>query len=466
MLSRFAQSLSFERFLTYLFLLVILVSACLMPAQSDTWWQLRTGEEMWKSHHVMLRDEFTHTVAGGYWPNHEWLAQLIFYAAYAVGGLPLLTALCAAAITICWAFIADLTPIRGVARILLLGLGAIGSSASWSLRPQVFTAAFLAATIWIVVRRRWLWSLPPLFLLWANLHGAVALGGFVVCAGVIATAMVDRSRLREMLSITFACFVCTALTPLGVSLWWEIPHSLARLHSYGVLEWQPPGLFIPDLPFWIAAGAGFILLFMIRAEFRGSWTTAVLGTTFAIFFVLASQSRRNIPSFVLCTIPVIATALSSLGQRRAEHRRERPMLNTAVLTSVASVGILAVAVAWSRPIDRLGWRPVPSGLQRALTDCRGQLYNRYDEGGYLIWFVREKKVFIDSRQDPFPADMVQSHIRLEMSGDYREVFSRYHIGCALAADGSPLAARLASDGWQPASTGGTWTVFSRGMNTP
>jgi len=142
------------------------------------------------------------------------------------------------------------------------------------------------------------------------------------------------------------------------------------------------------------------------------------------------------------------------------------MLNTAVLTSVASIGILAVAGAWSRPVDRLGWRPVPSGLQRALTDCRGPLYNRYDEGGYLIWFVREKKVFIDSRQDPFPADMVQSHIRLEISGDYSEVFSRYHIGCALAAEGSPLAARLTSDGWHPASTGGAWTVFSREMNTP
>ena len=469
MFQRFTQSLNFENFLSYLFLLVILVSACLMPAQSDTWWQLRTGEEMWRSHHVMLRDEFTHTVAGGYWPNHEWMAQLIFYGAYWIGGLPLLTALCAMAITTCWAFVASLTPLRGVARVLLLGLGAIGSSASWSLRPQVFTAAFLAATIWIIVRRRWLWSLPPLFLLWANMHGAVALGGVVVCAGVVAAAVVERTRLREMLGIAVACFICTALTPLGVSLWWEVPRSLARLHSYGVLEWQPPGLFIPDIPFWVAAAAGFILLFKARAECRRSWTIASLGTAFVFFFVLASQSRRNIPSFVLCTVPWIATAIGALSQRSKEVRTERPMLNAAVLASIATIGIMAVAVAWSRPIDRLGWRPVPAGLQRAVTECPGRLYNRYDEGGFLIWFVRGKKVFIDSRQDPFPADMVQSHIRLEMSGDYRDVFSKYDIGCALAVEGSPLAARLTRDGWQPSSTGSAWMVFSRSaarINTP
>ena len=33
--------------------------------------------------HVMLRGEFTDTVSGGYWPNHEWLAQIVFCVAYA-----------------------------------------------------------------------------------------------------------------------------------------------------------------------------------------------------------------------------------------------------------------------------------------------------------------------------------------------------------------------------------------------
>ena len=134
-----ANPLTFERFSTALLLLVLTLTACLMPAQTDTWWQLRAGEVMWQSHHVMLRDEFSHTVSGGYWPNHEWLAQVLFYAAYKAGGLPLLTALCAAVVTACWAVVASLTPAPRGVRLVLLGAGAVMTSPAWSLRPQVFT---------------------------------------------------------------------------------------------------------------------------------------------------------------------------------------------------------------------------------------------------------------------------------------------------------------------------------------
>jgi hypothetical protein len=60
-----------------LLFLAIFLAACVMPAQSDTFWQLRAGQEMWRTGGIMLRDEFTHTVNGGYWPNHESLSRNI-----------------------------------------------------------------------------------------------------------------------------------------------------------------------------------------------------------------------------------------------------------------------------------------------------------------------------------------------------------------------------------------------------
>src|SRR3954452_10730519 len=134
--ARCVTSLTFERFATSLFFVAVALAACLIPAQTDTWWQLRAGEEMWRSHIIMMRDVFSHTVPGGYWPNHEWLSQVIFYAAYRTGGLPLLTTLCAVAITTAWAVVGSLTPGPRLPRVLLLGAGAIVSSPSWSLRPQ------------------------------------------------------------------------------------------------------------------------------------------------------------------------------------------------------------------------------------------------------------------------------------------------------------------------------------------
>lgn len=457
-----AGQFTFERFSTAIFFLALMLAACLMPAQTDTWWQLRTGEEMWRSHQVMLRDEFSHTVAGGYWPNHEWLAQIVFYAAYRAGGLPLLTALCAAAVTLTWAIIASLTPGPRFTRLVLLGAGVVMSGPAWSLRPQVFSLALVALTLWILVRRRWLWSLPALFLVWANLHGAVALGGVIMAAAIVA-ALVNREQIRTLAPIAVACLFATAATPLGFTLWSEVPSSLARLHSYGVLEWQPPGLAIMDAPFWLAALAAIVLVFINRASLLTSWSTVLLGACALMFLILSIKTRRNIPTFVLCTVPLIGTLLNQERRQAVAARVERPMLNAIAFAAMAVIGVLFVGQAWRQPLPRLGWTPMPADLRRAVTNCPGRLYNRYDDGGYLIWFARDKKVFMDSRQDPYSEDIVHGHIQLETSGDYRELFERYDIGCALTVPGSPLATRLERDGWPRESGAGSWVVFTRPM---
>ena len=53
-----------------------------MPAQNDTFWHLRAGFEAWHGGMPLYRDTFSHTAFGQYWPNHEWLTQAVFYAAY------------------------------------------------------------------------------------------------------------------------------------------------------------------------------------------------------------------------------------------------------------------------------------------------------------------------------------------------------------------------------------------------
>jgi hypothetical protein len=89
------------------------------------------------------------------------------------------------------------------------------------------------------------------------------------------------------------------------------------------------------------------------------------------------------------------------------------------------------------------------------------LYNRYDEGGYLIWFMKHRPVFMDSRQDPFPAEMMMAHIGVERSGDYKELFTTYDIGCSLSLKSSPLAQSLLRDGWREADAGDVWRVYHR-----
>ena len=109
-------------------------------------------------------------------------------------------------------------------------------------------------------------------------------------------------------------------------------------------------------------------------------------------------------------------------------------------------------------------RPQPGGVEdaiAALNACPERLYNRYDEGGFLIWFVRGQKVFLDSRQDPFPSDLVRAHIRADETGDYEDLFDRFSIRCAFVPAASPMAQRLTANGWQHRYEGLGFVVLAR-----
>jgi hypothetical protein len=432
-----------------------------MPAQSDTWWQLRAGQDMWQSGRLMLADEYTHTVFGQRWPNHEWLTQVLFFGAYSAGGMALLTGLCALAVTLAWAIVASLTPGVPLVRVALLGGGAVLTAASWTLRPQVLTMTLFAATLWILVRRRAMWTLPLLFVVWANLHGAVVLGGILIGAAVIASFITRDGSVRALIGVGALCLAATAVTPLGWSLWLEIPVSLQRLQAYGVEEWRAPGLRNgTDIGFWVlgATAAGVML---VRRHLLRSTAMVMLAISTVLLFIAATRSARNITPFVLCAIPALATLLET--RAREPRTRERSMLapNAALLAVSVAFGVFFIARAWSTPLPRLQWNPMSSEAVAAIASCEGRLYNRYDEGGYLIWFIQDRKVFLDNRQDPFPEDLVLEHIRVEQSGDYAAMFEQFDIGCALTPVRSVLGARLKAHGWAERRAGPVWNVYSR-----
>ena len=120
--------------------------------QTDTWWQLRAGADMWASGQVLLTDIYSHTANGTFWLNHEWLAEVVFYGLYRLGGFPLLTIFSALLIASGWMFTWRLT--RGHARsVFVLTLLALVSSAGWwEPRPHAFSLLFIPWMIFLLQR--------------------------------------------------------------------------------------------------------------------------------------------------------------------------------------------------------------------------------------------------------------------------------------------------------------------------
>ena len=192
--------------------------------------------------------------------NHEWLSQASFYAAYWMGGLPLLTALAAGAVTGTIAIVWSLMTGPTVLRLALISFTVITFSRTWTPRPYVFTELLLGICTKLLVSNRPRWLLL-VFLLWANLHGGFTLGLALVGAWAIAAFPNGRSAVFRRLVVLAGCLAATVITPLGFQFYAELPASVARLRLYNIVEWQVPSLANPLLlPFWVILPVFFVLV--------------------------------------------------------------------------------------------------------------------------------------------------------------------------------------------------------------
>lgn len=469
------ERFTFDRLLTVWLFVAIALAACLMPAQNDTWWQLRAGREMWRTHDVLLRDVFSHTAYGAFWPNHEWLSQAIFYAVYAAGGLPLLTLFAAAVVVAAWAMVWRQTPGSERARSLLIAFVVVAACSTWSPRPQVLSLLLTITTIALLRTRRYLW-LPIVFLLWANLHGAVLMGMWLLGAAIPAAFVESwsadpgsaaRHASRRLVIAVAASIVATLATPLGLHFWTDMAASLGRIRQLGIAEWEPPRVAdVTLLPFWLTlvAMAGLVVL-RGRQLLRDPQACAdgqVTLCALAIALVpLALTASRNVPPFLMAAVPAIAALLPPGALSARAKRVEHPWLNAALAAGAFAAAAVALVVAYATGAAHLGWTPLPRASLAALDACPGNLYNRYDEGGYLIWFAPDRKVFLDGRQDPYSPALVAAQVHVETTGDFAPLFQRYGVRCAYTPATSIVAARLRDNGWRALYADKQWAVLAK-----
>jgi hypothetical protein len=450
-----------ENFLGVFLILIVFLVCGLTPMQTDTWWQLRAGQDMWTSRRILLTDTYSHTAYGSFWPNHEWLAEVIFYGMYRAGGLPLLTLFAAGLITAAWVITWRLT--QGPADIVfaVTALAIVPAAQWWEPRPHAFSLLFLMVTVSLLVYQRYLW-LPLVFLVWANCHGGVLLGLVVLCAGLGTQTILDGRGWKRSMLVIAGCAMAATVTPLGFAFWTEIPRSLYRISLYTFDEWKRPRLSELALaPFW-----GISLVFCAGLLWRGRRLLLLhkrditLCACALVLLPASLRAVRNVGPFLMVAIPATASLLPIGRQSGTTNRTSKPLANLALMCLAVAGAAWTLRWAYTNEIGRLRWTPLPKPALMALTQCPDNLYNRYDEGGYLIWFAPDRKVFLDGRQDPFPAELVLKHIEMETrGGPYKQVFAQHGIHCAFLPRTSPTAMQLAADRWKELYRDSRWVVL-------
>jgi hypothetical protein len=459
------------------------LAALLMPAQNDTFWHLRAGQDIWRTHAIPRVDSYSHTFAGAPWPDHEWLSQAFIYAVYRVAGMPGLeigaAALVISAAVLMWRLMVG--P-RG-ARAALMAVGLALSSCVWVLRPHVLTLFLLAVLLTLLARERYRW-LPVLFLLWANAHGGVVLGGLTLAAAWAAAmlrwwrvrAPADRARARTMSIVTGLSGLACAAAPLGFGIYRFVIESTARSMQVKIVEWFPvkPVDFFGVL-FWASTVAFGVLLVVRGRRFARlpapPWADWVIVAAAVAMLPLGARSLRNTAPFILLATPAASRLLGAdlrapafltrLFKRESRPPSpDKPRLNLALLAGFALLAAVMAGTAFASDHERLAWHPIPAGALAATRACQGPLYNQYGEGGTLIWFVPEKPVFVDGRQDPYPIPFLLEIVEVEGGRKpYRPLFDRFNVKCAFLPVTSGTVDDLARDGWLTRYRDKEWVVL-------
>ncbi|HEY4185711.1 MAG TPA: hypothetical protein VGP07_11620 [Polyangia bacterium] len=451
------------------------VLALLTPAQPDTFWHLRAGADIWRTGNVPRVDLYSHTAYGQPWPDHEWLSQLLMYGAFWLGGgMPGLELGAAALILAAAAVVYRLMVGPRLTRFVLLAVGLLITSSAWTLRPQLLTLFMLAALVWLVAHERFVF-LPPYFLVWANAHGGVALGGVVLFGCWVAavlhwwcTRAADARRRAWRLGLALALSgLAVAATPLAFHLYRFVVTSAARSSAVQIAEWfmlRPDSLY--GVTFWGATLAfAFLLVTRRKALAAGEWTDWAVVAGAVALMPLAIRSARNIGPFLTLMMPAASRLLGRsfrfrLSRRPRPESEDHPAFNLALLGLVGAGAVVAVALVWKAPPRQLYWRPLGAGAVQALDGCPGPLYNRYAEGGPLVWFAPQRLDFVDGRQDPFPFWLLRQSFAVEQGAPYQELFARFGVRCAFLPATSQLALRLRDDGWSPRYLDTDWAVLA------
>jgi hypothetical protein len=433
----------------------------------DLWWHLRTGQWIVETGHVAHFDPFSFTRAGHAWVSHEWLSEVVFYELWKHGGAAALIVFSAIVTTAGFMLLYLRCPGKKHWAAAATVFGALASAPSWGVRPQMFTFTLASLLLWLLEggtrkdRPRLLFWIPPLFLLWLNLHAGFALGLALLLAygvGLIMETAVGntpwpqaRPIILRVLLLLLACLALVPLNPSGAQLY---RYPLDTLRSPGMRsfigEWRSPdfheSLYRPLLLVWLLV---LTAIASSRSRPKGRVIVPLLLTSCA-----ALDAVRHIPIFVLVAIPVIAAALPvgsaslAVSQRRPDSSRFRPFSNGAVLILIAIFAL----VKWVSLARNQDAREAEQFPQKAVAFLRAGDYPRkvfvyYDWGGYAIWkLYPEYRVFVDGRADLYGDDLLrQFKTAVQLRIGWRDVLDRWKVEVVLVPPTCALAQALLLD---------------------
>ena len=357
----------------------------------DTFFDLVAGRDI-VQHGLPHSDRLMAFTAGRGWQDQQWLAHLVSYGIYSLGGLPLVS-------------LVDTACMLLALLVAMAAARALGGSTTWiaavacpvllllvpsTARAQTFALPLFAVLVWLLARdtrtpdRRILFVVP-LLVLWANVHGSVLLASALVllrCAvgAGFAVRARDVRALWRPLALGAVALLAPFASPYGPRLisYYTGTATNGAFHKM-VTEWA--GTTLRAWPAFFLFGA-LVVVVILRPEIRlNLFEKLCLGA----LLLAGLDTTRNIVWLPIATTVLLPRALTEWSPQSPMRSRLRPYLMLIALGGAIGIGVLAAGVTTAK-IEH-PW-PAAEGdaiAQAAAADPSLRVVTQESYADWLLW---------------------------------------------------------------------------------
>jgi hypothetical protein len=468
-------------------------------------WHIRAGQIITATHAIPRVDVFSSTMAGHPWFAWEWLYDVVVGQLERIAGLNGIVWLTAVTIASVFSFTFRLLVRRGASLLLALGLVLIAISASmihFLARPHVISWLLTLVCFWILdateldalkldvlkedggkssKEDKLLWLLPPLMLVWVNVHGGFLVGlallGIYWASAVYTWATLHEERWEDamiklrawrraqrLFFVGMAAVAATLCSPYGWRLYAHIYRYLSnRFLIDHIEEFQSPNFHgVAERCF---AALMLIALIALAARTRALRLSEGLLVLFAVYSGLYAVRNLPVSSLLLVLIagPLLAERIARLhvpfSGYWARMKQVESSVGGVLWPVVAAVAAFCVAanggnIGAKRLMDaHFGSPRFPVEAVNRLEQGKpwGPILAPDYWGGYLIYrLYPQTRVVVDDRHDFYGEDFLRDYVTMVHAEQGWEKFLLEHeVCCVLVPKGSALANILAvSKDWK------------------
>ncbi len=403
---------------------------------ADSWLTLVAGREVFE-HGLPSHDELTVLASGRDWTDQQWGAQLLFYAGDAVSGLAGVVVL--GAIVVVGAFVLAAVAARrlgaGPVSVVLVFFPVILAAPwAWTVRAQVIALPLYVGLLWLLASEaRWpshrVYLAFPLLLIWANLHGSVALGAMLtMLLAVVEIVRHRRVALRQALLLVVSPLLVLA-TPYGPVTTARYYHLLLvdpPFDTNQVTEWNRSTPEFRTLFFYVLGALAILVVARGRRRLTG-FDLATLALTFAG----AVLAIRGIPWFAMACQILLPVALGGALEPRTDRvRRINRGLSagTALLVAAAVVITLARDRSW---FVRAWPESAVSAVRQSADVSSTRVFATSRHASWMLWRIPELRGRLawDIRFEIYSPETFERIVRFrgEQGEDWKSLADGYRV---------------------------------------